>query len=67
MPTKLPTKRFGARYGRKPKTKVANIEIQYRKKQKCPHCNKISVKRLAVGIWQCGSCLVKFAGRAYSL
>lgn len=67
MPTKLPTKRFGARYGRKPKAKVANLEIQHRAKQKCPYCNKTRVKRLAVGIWQCGACSVKFAGRAYSL
>ena len=67
MPTKLPTKRFGARYGRKPKTKFANIEAQHRTKQKCPYCNKTSVKRLAAGIWECGSCSVKLAGRAYSL
>ena len=32
------TKRFGARYGRKPKKKLAKIEEELRKKQKCPYC-----------------------------
>lgn len=62
----MPTKRFGPRYGRKTKKKFAQIEIQQRAKHKCPHCQKVGVKRLALGIWQCQKCQVKFAGKAYT-
>jgi len=62
----MTTKRFGARYGTKPKNKFKLIEIQQRAKHKCPYCNKIAVKRLALGIWQCRQCLEKFAGKAYT-
>ena len=60
-------KRFGARYGRKPKLKFSKIETEQRKLHKCPYCNKIAVKRLAMGIWQCRKCDAKFAGKAYSV
>tara|TARA_Y100000310_G_scaffold274136_1_gene289928 strand:+ start:561 stop:752 length:192 start_codon:yes stop_codon:yes gene_type:complete len=63
----MPTKRFGARYGRKTKKKFSQVEKQQRSKHKCPYCNKVNVKRLAMGIWQCGKCEVKFTGKAYSL
>jgi large subunit ribosomal protein L37Ae len=62
----MPTKRFGARYGRKPKKKFAKLEKHHRAKHKCPYCSKTGVKRLAAGIWQCGKCDVKFAGKAYT-
>ncbi|MEK6951264.1 MAG: 50S ribosomal protein L37ae [Nanoarchaeota archaeon] len=62
----MPIKRFGARYGTKPKVKFAKIEIQQRAKHKCSSCLKFAVKRLAAGIWQCRSCHVKFAGKAYT-
>ena len=60
-------KRFGARYGRKPKLKFSKIEKEQRKLHKCPYCNKVAVKRLALGIWQCRKCNAKFAGKAYSV
>ena len=60
-------KRFGARYGRKPKEKFAKIEKEQRKLHKCPYCNKVKVKRIAVGIWYCRKCNAKFAGKAYSV
>tara|TARA_Y100000310_G_scaffold314505_1_gene363935 strand:+ start:369 stop:668 length:300 start_codon:yes stop_codon:yes gene_type:complete len=60
-------KRFGARYGRKPKLKFASIEAQQKKQYKCPYCHAIKVKRESVGIWNCIKCKSKFAGRAYSL
>ena len=62
----MSTKRFGARYGRKPKKKLAQIEKLQRKKHKSPFCNKPTVKRLAVGIWICKKTGVKFAGKAYT-
>ena len=60
-------KRFGARYGRKPKLKFSKIETEQRKLHKCPYCSKISVKRVALGIWQCRKCDAKFTGKAYSV
>ena len=60
-------KRFGARYGRKPKLKFSKIEEEQRKLHKCPYCSKIAVKRVAAGIWQCRKCNAKFAGKAYSV
>ena len=62
----MPTKRFGARYGRRPKKKFSQIEESQRKRHKCPHCNKISVKRVSMGIWFCSKCDNKFAGKAYT-
>ncbi|MBI2657262.1 50S ribosomal protein L37ae [Candidatus Woesearchaeota archaeon] len=60
-------KRFGARYGRKPKLKFSKIEAEQRKLHKCPYCNKIAVKRAAAGIWKCRKCNAKFTGKAYSV
>ncbi|MFH0798073.1 MAG: 50S ribosomal protein L37ae [Candidatus Woesearchaeota archaeon] len=59
-------KRFGTRYGPKNKEKVAAIENEHRGKHKCPFCNYVKVRRLSSrGIWQCGTCNAKFAGKAY--
>src|SRR3989338_6347897 len=60
-------KRFGARYGRKPKLKFSKIETEQRKLHKCPYCSRISAKRIAVGIWGCRKCNAKFTGKAYSV
>ena len=60
-------RRFGARYGRRVKHKLAKIESVQRGKHKCPYCRSLKVKRLSVGIWHCGRCQAKFAGKAYSI
>lgn len=60
-------KRFQARYGRKTKEKFAKVEKEQRKLHKCPYCNQVKVKRLAMGIWHCRKCNAKFAGKAYSV
>jgi len=62
----MPAKRFGARYGRKPKKKFSQIEKLQRTKHKCKYCNKEGVKRVAAGIWHCRKCNTKFAGKAYT-
>ncbi len=71
MPTKLKkTKsagRFGARYGRRVRSKLVSVEIKQRKKQKCPFCKKLGVKRLSKGIWYCKKCNKKFASDTYYL
>ncbi len=58
--------RFGARYGRKVRTKIAEVESNQRKKQDCIFCNG-KAKRLSKGIWLCNKCGKKFAGHTYFL
>ena len=58
-------KRFGARYGRRIKDKIAKIEQKQKMPNKCPYCKKPGAKRLAAGIWECRKCKSKFAGGAY--
>ena len=52
--------RFGVRYGRSVRAKVAEVEKRQRQKQKCPYCSKLTAKRLAVGIFLCRKCGSKF-------
>lgn len=59
--------RFGARYGKKLRAKIAEIEKKQRSWHKCPYCSKFKVKRVSVGIWRCRSCGVKFTGKAYEV
>jgi large subunit ribosomal protein L37Ae len=61
------TKRFGPRYGRSLKERLAKIEVEYNKPLKCPYCGKNKVKRVAIGIWFCKKCNNKFTGKAYSI
>ncbi len=58
--------RYGVRYGRKIRTKIAEIEAEQRKKQKCIFCNGVA-KRLSKGIWKCKKCKKKFASDTYFL
>jgi len=69
MPKKKKAKaagRFGTRYGRKIRVKIAEIESEQRKKQQCIFCNG-TAKRLAKGIWKCKKCDKKFASNTYIL
>ena len=58
-------KRFGARYGKKVRDKLAKIESIQKVKHKCPYCNYITAKRVSIGIFECLKCSSKFTGRAY--
>lgn len=58
--------RYGARYGRSVRTKIAEIESLQRKKQNCIFCNG-TAKRLSKGIWLCKKCNKKFAAHTYYL
>ncbi|MBW2964402.1 50S ribosomal protein L37ae [Candidatus Woesearchaeota archaeon] len=60
------TKRYGTRYGRRNKEKVAALEKEHRGRHKCPYCNYVRVIRLAKGIWNCEKCGARFAGKAYT-
>ena len=59
------TGRFGARYGTRTKKVVSAIEKIQKKRQACPYCERLSLKRVAAGIWYCKKCKTKFAGGAY--
>lgn len=61
--------RYGARYGKSVRAKLVGVEVKQRKKQKCPFCGKLGVKRLSNGIWQCTrkKCAKKFASNTYYL
>jgi len=56
--------RFGARYGKKIRERVTEVEIKQRKKQICSFCGHVA-KRLSKGIWQCKSCKRKFSGGTF--
>ncbi|MFT7616267.1 MAG: large subunit ribosomal protein L37Ae [Candidatus Woesearchaeota archaeon] len=60
-------KRYGTRYGGKNRQKVHMTEKLYKHGQKCPYCQHVAVKRLAAGIFACGKCGQKMAGKAYEL
>lgn len=59
--------RFGAGYGTYLRNRLNAVESSQRKKQSCPKCNKLGVKRLAAGIWHCEKCGAQFASHAYIL
>jgi len=56
-----------AGYGTNVRKKLVAIESKQRKKQLCPFCNKLGVKRKSAGIWFCKKCDKTFAGQAYFL
>lgn len=60
-------KRFGVRYGRTTKMRLAVIEVEQKKDQVCPYCKKPKAHRLSYGIYSCDQCGKKFTGPAYSL
>jgi len=59
------TGRFGPRYGTRTKKIVAIMESTQKKPQQCPYCERMALKRLSAGIWECKKCGKKFAGGAY--
>ena len=59
--------RYGTRYGRTIRERLAAAEAGHKGRQKCPYCAYQDVKRSAAGIWACGKCGQKFASRAYAL
>lgn len=60
-----PAGKFGSRYGRRIREEYSRIYAMQHKKYECPKCKKVSVKRIAPGIWECKKCGAKFAGAAF--
>jgi len=57
--------RFGARYGRVARKRVADIESEMHADHECPDCGAERVSRTGTGIWECDRCGYRFAGGAY--
>ncbi|MFC6862360.1 50S ribosomal protein L37ae [Halomicroarcula sp. GCM10025817] len=57
--------RFGARYGRVARRRVAEIEGEMHDDHACPSCGDKDVSRQGTGIWQCSSCDYTFTGGSY--
>jgi large subunit ribosomal protein L37Ae len=57
--------RFGARYGRVARRRVAEIEETMRGDHECPDCGDERVERNGTGIWECDACGYTFTGGAY--
>ncbi|KAK4623636.1 60S ribosomal protein L43 [Fulvia fulva] len=61
------TGKYGTRYGASLRKQVKKIEISQHARYTCTFCGKVSVKRNAVGIWDCRSCGKTVAGGAYTV
>jgi len=57
--------RFGARYGRVARRRVAEIESDMRDDHACPECDEPRVERAGTGIWECGSCGYTYTGGTF--
>jgi len=57
--------RFGARYGRKARRLVAEIEDARMVKHQCPSCKYHAVRRVDSSIWGCKKCGYTFTGGAH--
>lgn len=61
------TGKYGTRYGASLRRQIKKIEISQHSKYTCTFCGKDSVKRKAVGIWECRACKKVIAGGAWTL
>ena len=57
--------RFGARYGRVSRRRVADIEADMNEDHVCPDCGADRVSREGTGVWECGRCGYTFTGGTY--
>lgn len=61
------TGKYGTRYGASLRKMVKKMETSQHAKYTCTFCGKDTVKRQAVGIWNCKSCKKTTAGGAYTV
>ncbi|XP_063133788.1 large ribosomal subunit protein eL43-like [Rattus norvegicus] len=57
--------KYGTHYGASLWKMVKKTVISQPIKYTCSFCSKTKMKRRAVGIWHCGSCMKTVAGRAW--
>ncbi|ELW66821.1 Putative 60S ribosomal protein L37a [Tupaia chinensis] len=58
--------KYGTRYGASLRKMEKKIEISQHAKYTCSFCGKTKMKRWAVGIWHCASCMKTVAGGAWT-
>eukprot|EP00069_Balaena_mysticetus_P010097 bmy_06546T0 len=58
--------KYGTPYGASLRKMVKKIEISQHAKYTCSFRGKTKMKRRAVGIWHCGSCMKMVAGGAWT-
>ncbi|CEP03007.1 60S ribosomal protein L37a [Plasmodiophora brassicae] len=61
------TGKYGTRYGASLRKQIKKIEVSQHARYTCSFCGKDTVKRAAVGIWNCGGCRKVLAGGAYTV
>ncbi len=61
-----PTRGLGVRYGSTVRKRYIKVITELKKPHRCSQCGFTRVKRVSVGVWQCGKCGYKFAGGAYT-
>ncbi|RMJ25676.1 60S ribosomal protein L43 [Aspergillus sp. HF37] len=61
------TGKYGTRYGASLRKQMKNVEITQHARYVCTFCGKNTVKRKAVGIWECKACNKSVAGGAYNV
>ncbi|CAH8826752.1 unnamed protein product [Trichobilharzia szidati] len=57
--------KYGVRYGASLRKTIKKLEVSQHSKYNCHFCGKDSLKRKAVGIWECKACKKVLAGGAY--
>ena len=63
---RLKVGKFKARYGRKIRMKLAEMEKLQKQRYACPSCGLPYATRVSTGIFECKKCGTKFAAKAYS-
>jgi large subunit ribosomal protein L37Ae len=58
---------FSNRYGASLRKQVKKAEVSQHARYICTFCGKNTVKRKAVGIWECKGCNKTVAGGAYTV
>ena len=58
--------KYGSRYGKSTRNKMAKSTSLVRSSRKSPFCNKNTVRRLSTGLWVCKKSGIKFTGKAYT-
>ncbi|CAG8577525.1 9592_t:CDS:10 [Paraglomus occultum] len=59
--------KYGTRYGASLRKQIKKMEITQHQKYTCTFCGKDTVKRKAVGIWECKACRKVLAGGAWTV
>ncbi|KAK4044605.1 hypothetical protein VTI28DRAFT_5299 [Corynascus sepedonium] len=59
--------KYGTRYGASLRKLVKKQEVSQHARYTCTFCGKNTVRRSAVGIWNCKACKKTMAGGAYTV